>query len=43
MIGEWVEDGMYPDDFDTLSEIVRAISYGNARAYFGFEGKQTGV
>ena len=36
VIGQWVEDGMYPDDIETLSEIVRGISYGNAKAYFGF-------
>ena len=39
VIGEWVEDGQYPDDMETLSEIVRAISYGNAKAYFGFVEK----
>ena len=39
LIGEWVEEGMYPGDMKTLSEIVRAVSYENARAYFGFTGK----
>ena len=39
VIGEWVEDGMYPADFETLSQIVRGVSCDNARAYFGFEGK----
>ena len=39
VIGEWVEEGMFPDDMETLKEIVRAISYGNARAYFGFANK----
>ena len=39
VIGRWVEDGQYPDDMETLSEIVRAISYGNAKAYFGFASK----
>jgi len=39
VIGEWVEEGMFPDDMDTLKEIVRAVSYGNAKAYFGFAGK----
>ena len=39
VIGEWVEDGMFPDDFDTLAEIVRDISYGNAKRYFGFAEK----
>ena len=39
VIGEWVDEGMFPDDMDTLSEIVRGISYANAKAYFGFAGK----
>ena len=39
VIGEWVEDGQFPDDMDTLKDIVRAIGYGNAKAYFGFAGK----
>ena len=39
VIGEWVEDGQYPDDMDTLKEIVRDISYNNAKAYFGFAEK----
>ena len=39
VIGEWVEQGMYPDDMDTLGDIVRAISYGNAKVYFNFPGK----
>ena len=33
VIGEWVEEGMYPGDMKTLSEIVRAVSYENARRY----------
>lgn len=37
-LGEWVNEGMYPDDIDTLKEIVRAISYGNAKKYFNFKG-----
>ena len=32
VIGEWVDEGMFPDDMATLSEIVKAISYGNAKA-----------
>jgi glucuronate isomerase len=39
VIGEWVEEGMYPGDMKTLSEIVRAVSYENARTYFGFTRK----
>lgn len=36
LIGEWVEDGMYPDDWETLGEIVKGICYNNAVDYFGF-------
>ncbi|MBE0601645.1 MAG: glucuronate isomerase [Firmicutes bacterium] len=37
LLGEWVEDGLYPEDFDTLSQIVRGICCDNARAYFSFQ------
>ena len=37
LLGEWVEDGLYPDDFETLSQIVRGICCDNARAYFAFK------
>jgi len=37
LLGGWVEDGLYPDDFETLSAIVRGICCDNARAYFAFE------
>ena len=40
VVGEWVEEGMFPDDMETLSEIVRGISYGNAKRYFGFAEKR---
>ena len=36
LIGEWVEDGEYPADLDTLGEIVRGIAYYNAKNYFNF-------
>ena len=36
LIGSWVEEGMYPDDPETLEKIIRGISYNNAEAYFGF-------
>ncbi|MBR6954422.1 MAG: glucuronate isomerase [Clostridia bacterium] len=36
LLGEWVEDGRYPDDMELLGEIVRGISFENARNYFGF-------
>ena len=39
LFGEWVEEGFYPEDMDTLKEIVRDISYGNAKRYFQFAEK----
>jgi len=36
MIGEWVEDGEAPDDWELLSSIVQGICYNNAKTYFGF-------
>ena len=36
LLGEWTEDGMYPDDLDSLREIVEGISYKNAKEYFKF-------
>ena len=36
LIGRWVEDGLYPDDRETLESIVKDICYRNAEAYFGF-------
>jgi glucuronate isomerase len=40
IFGEWVEEGFYPEDYDTLKEIVADISYNNANRYFGFEKKK---
>ncbi|MBR5345791.1 MAG: glucuronate isomerase [Clostridia bacterium] len=40
LLGEWVEDGRFPDDFELLSEIVRGISYENAKKYFNFKTKE---
>ena len=34
LIGSWVEDGEYPDDFDTLKGIVSDVCYYNAKRYF---------
>ena len=39
LLGQWVEEGMFPDDQETLAEIVRGVSYENANRYFGFERK----
>jgi glucuronate isomerase len=33
-LGEWVEAGEYPDDFEALATIVRGICYENAKNYF---------
>lgn len=35
LIGTWVENGEYPRDEETLTRIVRDISFGNAKRYFG--------
>ena len=37
MIGNWVENGEYPNDDKLLAEIVKGISYNNSVEYFGFE------
>lgn len=37
MIGEWVDNGEFPEDYDILGEIVSDISYNNAVNYFGFD------
>ena len=36
MIGEWVEDGLYPADEDALKAIVEGVCYKNAKEYFEF-------
>ena len=36
LIGTWVEDGEYPEDYATLEKIVKGICYENAKSYFGF-------
>ncbi len=36
-IGDLVENGEYPDDMDTLGQLVQDISYNNAKKYFGFD------
>ena len=37
-IGDWVENGEYPNDLDFLGKMVQNISYNNAVNYFGFSG-----
>lgn len=36
VIGEWVENGEFPDDDRILSSIIKDISYNNAVRYFNF-------
>lgn len=36
LLGQWVEEGLFPDDWGTLATIVRNVSYENARRYFNF-------
>ena len=36
LLGTWVENGEFPCDMDILSEIVKDISYHNAKRYFQF-------
>ena len=39
LIGEWVENGEYPDDINAVGKIVQDISANNALKYFGLEVK----
>ena len=35
LCGEWVEQGLFPDEKETLVSLARDISFGNAERYFG--------
>ena len=37
LIGGWVENGEYPEDYKTLERIIKGISYNNAVRYFEFD------
>ncbi|MCX8664068.1 MULTISPECIES: glucuronate isomerase [unclassified Gilliamella] len=37
MIGRWVEDGEAPGDIELLGQMVKNISFDNAKNYFGIE------
>ena len=37
LIGDWVENGEYPDDERMLGKIIKDISYNNAVRYFEFD------
>lgn len=36
LIGGWVENGEYPEDYDILKRLIEDISYYNAKKYFSF-------
>jgi glucuronate isomerase len=36
MLGDDAQRGEIPDDFEMLAELVRNVSYANAKAYFPF-------
>ena len=36
MIGQWVENGEYPEDYESLEKIVKGVCYQNAKDYFEF-------
>lgn len=37
LLGEWVESGEIPEDYDLLGSMIREISYENALEYFSFK------
>ncbi|MBQ8640693.1 MAG: glucuronate isomerase [Clostridia bacterium] len=40
LIGEWVEDGLYPCNTEALAQIVADICYNNTKNFFGFRPVQ---
>lgn len=36
LFGEWVEQGLFPDDYEILGKLVKDVSHNNAVRYFGF-------
>ncbi|WP_261134288.1 glucuronate isomerase [Bacillus sp. Marseille-Q3570] len=41
LIGNWVENGEYPEDYGTLGEIVKDICYNNIENYLAIESYET--
>lgn len=39
LVGEWVEDGEFPNDREFLGKLIQGISYYNAKDYFKFPEK----
>ena len=40
LIGDWVEEGKYPEDVKFLSKLVEDVSFNNAKDYFALEVKK---
>ena len=40
LIGRWVTEGICPEDYESLGEIVTNISYKNAKKYFDFNSEK---
>ncbi|MBP8867452.1 MAG: glucuronate isomerase, partial [Propionivibrio sp.] len=38
LVGEWMEGGEIPNDFDTYGKMVQDISFNNAKNYFNMPG-----
>ncbi len=36
LIGKWVDEGEYPEDYEALEKIVSGVAYYNAKRYFNF-------
>ena len=36
-VGSWVEEGLYPADYDELAQLICDICYNNAKNFFGFK------
>ena len=36
LLGQWIEDGEYPADYEIWGKVVQDISYNNADNYFKF-------
>ena len=41
LLGNWVDNGEYPEDYDVLGTIVKDISFNNAVRYFKFDMLKT--
>ncbi len=37
LIGNWVENGEFPEDYEALEKIIKGICFDNAENYFGIE------